>query len=160
MSNLGLELALTEAGIKVHRTSVGDKYVLRKMLEENASLGGEQSGHIIFADHCTTGDGLVTACQLLAVMKERREPLSALARLMKKLPQTMVNVRVKDKAAAQSSPELALAVKAAEEELDGKGRILVRPSGTEPVIRVMVESPTDEQCSEIADRLAAVVSHY
>ena len=160
MSNLGLELALTKAGIKVYRTSVGDKYVLRKMLEEDASLGGEQSGHIIFADHCTTGDGIVTACQLIAVIRERGEPLSALSSLMKKLPQTMVNVRVKDKAAAQNSKELAAALKAAEKELGNAGRILVRPSGTEPVIRVMVESPTEEQCIDIADRLAAVVSYY
>lgn len=160
MSNLGLELALKEAGLKVFRTAVGDKYVLRKMLEENASLGGEQSGHIIFADHCTTGDGVVTACQLMAVIKEKGEPLSGLSRLMKKLPQTMVNVRVKDKAAAQNSQELALAVQAAEAELGSTGRILVRPSGTEPLIRVMVESPSEKQCTDIADRLAAIVSHY
>ena len=160
MSNLGFELALTEAGIKLHRTSVGDKYVLRKMLEENASLGGEQSGHIIFRDFCTTGDGIVTAVQLIGVMKELGEPLSALARQMKKLPQTMVNVRVKDKNAAQNSEALAKALKEAREELGSTGRILVRPSGTEPVIRVMVEGPTEEQCAEIADRLAAVVSKY
>jgi phosphoglucosamine mutase len=160
MSNLGLELAFKEAGIKIHRTSVGDKYVLRKMLEENASLGGEQSGHIIFSDHCTTGDGVVTAVQLISVIKEKGEPLSALAGQMKKLPQTMVNVRVKDKAAAQNSEALAEALQAAQEELGSTGRILVRPSGTEPVIRVMVEGPTEEQCAEIADRLAAVVSHY
>jgi len=160
MSNLGLELAFNEAGIKTHRTPVGDKYVLRKMLEENASLGGEQSGHIIFSDYCTTGDGIISACQLLAVMKERGEPLSELTRLMKKLPQTMVNVRVRDKNTAQNSPELARALMDAEKELAGAGRVLVRPSGTEPVIRVMVESPTEKQCEEIADRLAAVVSHY
>lgn len=160
MSNLGLELAFNEAGIKIHRTPVGDKYVLQKMLEENASLGGEQSGHIIFSDYCTTGDGIVTAVQLISVMKEKGEPLSVLARQMKKLPQTMVNVRVKDKGAAQSSDALAEAVKAAEAELGSTGRILVRPSGTEPVIRIMVESPTDEQCVEMADRLAAVISHY
>jgi len=160
MSNLGLELAFNEAGIKIHRTAVGDKYVLRKMLEENVSLGGEQSGHIIFSDHCTTGDGIVTAVQLISVMKEKGEPLSALARQMKKLPQTMVNVRVKDKRAAQESEALAEAVKLAQEELGSTGRILVRPSGTEPVIRVMVEGPTEKQCVEIADRLAAVVSHY
>lgn len=160
MSNLGLELAFYEAGIKIHRTPVGDKYVLQKMLEENASLGGEQSGHIIFSDYCTTGDGIVTAVQLISVMKEKGEPLSVLARQMKKLPQTMVNVRVKDKGAAQSSDALAEAVKAAEAELGSTGRILVRPSGTEPVIRIMVESPTDEQCVEMADRLAAVISHY
>lgn len=160
MSNLGLELAFTEAGIKLYRTAVGDKYVLRKMLEEKASLGGEQSGHIIFADHCTTGDGIISAVQLISVMKETGEPLSQLARLMKKLPQTMVNVRVKDKVAAQNSEALAKAMKVAEKELGSTGRILVRPSGTEPVIRVMVESPTEEQCADIADRLAAVVSHY
>lgn len=160
MSNLGLELALTEAGIKLHRTSVGDKYVLRKMLEEKASLGGEQSGHIIFSDHNTTGDGIITAVQLISVMKETGEHLSALARQMKKLPQTMVNVRVKDKAAAQNSEALAQALKVAEVELGNTGRVLVRPSGTEPVIRVMVEGPTEELCAEMADRLAAVVSHY
>ena len=158
MSNLGLEIAFNEAGIKIHRTPVGDKYVLRKMLEEDATLGGEQSGHIIFSDHCTTGDGIVSAVQLISVMKEKGEPLSALSRLMKKLPQTMVNVRVKDKEAAQKSEALAKALKAAEGELGNTGRILVRPSGTEPVIRVMVESPTEEQCTEIADRVAAVIS--
>lgn len=160
MSNLGLELAFSEAGIKVHRTFVGDKYVLRKMLEEDASLGGEQSGHIIFNDYGSTGDGIVSAVQLISVMKEKGEPLSVLARQMKKLPQTMVNVRVNDKEAAQNSDALAEAVKAAEAELGSTGRILVRPSGTEPVIRIMVESPTDEQCAELADRIAAVISHY
>ena len=158
MSNLGLELALKEAGIKIFRTPVGDKYVLRKMLEEDASLGGEQSGHIIFGDYCSTGDGLVTACQLLSVVKESGELLSDLSRLMKKLPQTMVNVRVKDKLRAQESPELKEAISRAEDELGSTGRVLVRPSGTEPVVRIMVEGPTEEKCVEIADRLAAVLS--
>jgi len=157
MSNLGLEMAFKEAGITVHRTPVGDKYVLRKMLDEGASLGGEQSGHIIFAEHCTTGDGIITACQLLNVLVESGEPLSRLARQMKKLPQTMVNVRVSDKQRVLDSGELKTAVEEAERELGNSGRVLVRPSGTEPVIRIMVEGPSESTCNEIARRLAGVI---
>jgi len=157
MSNLGLELAFKEAGVSVYRTPVGDKYVLRKMLELGASLGGEQSGHIIFTDHCTTGDGIVTACKLLSVVVEKGVPLSELAGRMKKLPQKLVNVRVRNKEEALASDELKEAVEAVERELGDSGRVLVRPSGTELVIRIMVECPDEELCSEMAGRIAEAV---
>ncbi|NLJ99704.1 MAG: phosphoglucosamine mutase [Clostridia bacterium] len=160
MSNLGLELALKKAGIKMFRTPVGDKYVLRKMLEEDASLGGEQSGHIILSDYGTTGDGIVVSCLLLKILKDSGEPLSLLAGQMKRLPQVMINVRVEDKKRAEECGDLAKALEEAGKELGSSGRILVRPSGTEPLIRVMVEGQNDESCREIAERLASVVEQY
>ncbi|NLO89172.1 MAG: phosphoglucosamine mutase [Clostridia bacterium] len=157
MSNLGLELAFKDAGVSVYRTPVGDKYVLHKMLELGASLGGEQSGHIIFTDHCTTGDGIVTACRLLSVVAEKGAPLSELAGRMKRLPQKLVNVRVKNKEEALASEELKEAVASVERELGDSGRVLVRPSGTEPVIRIMVECPDKELCGKMADHIAEAV---
>ncbi len=160
MSNLGLELAFKEAGVSVYRTPVGDKYVLRKMLELDASLGGEQSGHIIFADYSTTGDGIVTACRLLNVAAEKGVPLSELAGRMKKMPQKLVNVKVRNKEEALTSDDLRKTVEAVERELGESGRVLVRPSGTEPVIRIMVECPDERICMKMADRIAESLKSF
>lgn len=157
MSNLGLHHALRKAGIKVKQVKVGDRYVLEEMLKSDVNLGGEQSGHIIFLDHNTTGDGLITGLQLLQVMVESGEKLSALAGLMQRVPQTLVNVRVADKQKAMENPEFMAAVKEAEQILGEEGRILVRPSGTEPVIRIMIEGPELGQLEEMAEKLAAII---
>ncbi|BCV22814.1 phosphoglucosamine mutase [Moorella sp. Hama-1] len=141
MSNYGLHQALTAAGLRVQQTRVGDRYVLEEMLKSGAVLGGEQSGHIILLEHNTTGDGLITGVQLLQVMAATGRPLSELAAVMPHLPQLLVNVRVADKEAAMDHPDLLAAVAAAREQLAGRGRVLVRPSGTEPIIRLMVEGP-------------------
>ena len=137
MSNLGLHLSLRAAQINVIETKVGDRYVLEELLRTGARLGGEQSGHIIFLDHNTTGDGIITALQLLAVMKESGQSLENLASQMERLPQLLENVRVTDKNTVMSSPLLARAIEREEKMLNGSGRILVRPSGTEPLVRVM-----------------------
>ncbi len=139
MSNLGLELCLREAGVKLVRAAVGDRYVLEEMLKGSYVLGGEQSGHIIFLEHSTTGDGIVTALQVLAVMQRTGKPLSALAGCMVKLPQTLVNVRVRRKDPLESLPAVQEAIRNAEARLGAEGRLLVRYSGTEPLARVMAE---------------------
>ncbi|MGB9886134.1 MAG: phosphoglucosamine mutase [Moorellales bacterium] len=157
MSNGGLHRALREAGIEVRETPVGDRYVLEEMLRCGAVLGGEQSGHVIFLQHNTTGDGLITALKLLEVMVEWGQPLSALADRMQPLPQLLRNVRVKDRDRAMADPRLAEAVERVGRELDGRGRILVRPSGTEPVIRIMVEGPVREELERMVRRLEEVV---
>ena len=139
MSNLGLELCLRAAGIRLVRSAVGDRYVLDEMLKGGYVLGGEQSGHIIFLEHNTTGDGIVTALQVLAVMQRTGKPLSALAGCMAKLPQVLVNVRVRRKEPLDSLPAVQAAIREAEAGLGAEGRLLVRYSGTEPVARVMAE---------------------
>jgi phosphoglucosamine mutase len=149
MSNFGLHQALTAAGLRVHQTRVGDRYVLEEMLRTGAVLGGEQSGHIILLEHNTTGDGLLTGVQLLQVMAATGRPLSRLAAAMPHLPQLLVNVTVADKEAAMANPALLAAVAAAREQLAGRGRVLVRPSGTEPIIRLMVEGPDREELEAI-----------
>jgi len=157
MSNGGLHRALREAGIEVRETPVGDRYVLEEMLRCGAILGGEQSGHIIFLRHNTTGDGLITALQLLEVMVSTGTPLSALAARMESLPQVTRSVRVADKERAMGDPRLAEAIAQAQRQLNGRGRILVRPSGTEPVIRIMVEGPVREELEAIVERLGGGV---
>jgi phosphoglucosamine mutase len=157
MSNLGFRLAMREAGITVVETPVGDRYLLSAMLAGGFVLGGEQSGHIILLDHATTGDGLLTALQLLTVAARRGEALSKLARVMTRYPQVLINVPAADKAAVAGSPQLAAAVAAAEGELGDAGRVLVRPSGTEPTVRVMVEAVDQSLAHRIADRLAETV---
>jgi phosphoglucosamine mutase len=139
MSNLGLELCLKEAGITLRRTAVGDRYVLEEMVKGGYVLGGEQSGHIIFLEHNTTGDGIVTALQVLGVMQRTGKPLSALAGCMVKLPQTLVNVRVRRRDPLESLPVVQAAIREAEALLGPDGRLLVRYSGTEPLVRVMAE---------------------
>ncbi|GAA3444043.1 phosphoglucosamine mutase [Planomonospora venezuelensis] len=156
MSNLGFKLALKNAGIDVIETAVGDRYVLEAMRAGGYNFGGEQSGHVLMLDHATTGDGLLTSLHLLSVVAREGRPLAELAAVMTRLPQVLVNVKGVDRAKA-SVPELAEAVAAAEAELGESGRVLIRPSGTEPMIRVMVEAASAEQAQQLADRLADVV---
>lgn len=157
MANLGFFKAMEEAGINTTKTAVGDRYVVEEMIRGGYNLGGEQSGHIIFLDHNTTGDGLLTGLQLLNVIKETGKPLSELKQIMKKYPQILVNVRVEDKTKLTGNVAIEQAIKEVEEELAGNGRVLVRPSGTEPIVRVMAEGPDDEQLQELVDRIVAVV---
>ena len=158
MSNMGLEVAMRERGITLIKTKVGDRYVLEQMQSSGALLGGEQSGHIIFMDHSTTGDGLVTALQLASVMVQREAPLSELRNVMHRYPQVMKNVRVADKALLATSSAVAQGIKTATEELGDKGRVLVRASGTEPLVRVMAEAETEEAAAAVVERLASVVA--
>ncbi|WP_285734457.1 phosphoglucosamine mutase [Nocardiopsis sp. ATB16-24] len=157
MSNLGLKLAMERAGITVVETAVGDRYVLEEMKRGGFGLGGEQSGHVILLDHATTGDGVLTGLHLLAAMAHRRQGLAELAKVMTRLPQVLINVKDVDKDRVGEAEELAAAVRAAEEELGETGRVLIRPSGTEPKVRVMVEASKQEQATAVAERLAAVV---
>jgi phosphoglucosamine mutase len=156
MSNLGFVNALRDEGVRVLQTRVGDRYVLEAMNAQGYALGGEQSGHVIMSDHATTGDGILTALQVLARMAERKQPLKDLAAVMTRLPQVLVNVPGVDKSRTDDL-ELAAAVAEAEDQLGDSGRVLLRPSGTEPLVRVMVEAATAEQAQEVADRLAGVV---
>ncbi len=156
MSNLGFVQAMTGAGIDVLRTAVGDRYVLEAMHAGGYNLGGEQSGHVILSDHATTGDGLLTALQVLARMASTGRTLADLAAVMTRLPQVLVNVRGVDQTRCDD-PVLLEAVAAEEDALAGSGRVLLRPSGTEPVVRVMVEAPAQEHADAVAARLADVV---
>ncbi len=157
MSNMGLHLALRESGINVVETGVGDRYVLEECLRCGSIFGGEQSGHILFLDHNTTGDGLLTALNLLSVMKESGRPLAELAAQMERLPQILKNVKVEDKNAVMSSPVLTEAIRKQEKRLAGQGRILVRPSGTEPLVRVMAEGRDMDELEKIIDELTNLV---
>jgi phosphoglucosamine mutase len=156
MANLGFKLALQENALEVVETGVGDRYVLEAMREGGYSLGGEQSGHVIMSDHATTGDGVLTALHLLARVAETGRSLADLASVVQKLPQVLINVRDVDKDRVDD-PGLLEAVAEAEAELGRTGRVLLRPSGTEPVVRVMVEAATKEQADEVAGRLVDVV---
>ena len=157
MCNLGFELAMREHGISVIKTKVGDRYVLEQLLTSGATLGGEQSGHIIFLEHNTTGDGLVTALHLAAAMRSTGKPLAELRQVMRRYPQVLVNVRVADKARLGTSAVVADAVHAAERQLGDAGRVLVRPSGTEPLVRVMAEAADEATAAAIVERLVQVV---
>ncbi|CCO07861.1 phosphoglucosamine mutase [Desulforamulus hydrothermalis] len=157
MSNLGLHKALEKSGISVVETKVGDRYVLEKLLETGTRFGGEQSGHIIFLEHNTTGDGIITALQLLAVVKETGKSLAQLAEQMEKYPQILQNVRVQDKTAVMNSPIITEAIRRFERDLAGQGRILVRPSGTEPLVRIMVEGKDMAELQTIVDKMAEIV---
>jgi phosphoglucosamine mutase len=156
MSNLGFRHAMARAGIAIHDTSVGDRYVLEAMRTHGYSLGGEQSGHIVFAEHATTGDGLLTALVLLERMAATGAPLATLAGIMTRLPQVLINVKA-DRAHASAPPVLA-EVDLVSAELGESGRVLLRPSGTEPVVRVMVEARSLEQAQASAQRIAAAVA--
>jgi phosphoglucosamine mutase len=160
MSNLGLERALKDAGGRLLRSAVGDRYVMEMMLEGGYNLGGEQSGHLIFLDHNTTGDGLVTALQVLAILKQDGRPLSELAACMRTYPQVLVNVRVKEKRDLASVPEIAKRVALIEKALEGSGRLLVRYSGTEPKLRIMLEGEDEGSIRQHADDLAEMVRKF
>ncbi len=157
MSNLGFYEALENNGMKSQVAQVGDRYVLEEMRKGNYNLGGEQSGHIIFLDLSTSGDGMLSAVQLINIMKETGKPLSELASEMKVYPQVLKNVKVTDKERALSNPRVRDEIDAVEKELGNKGRVLVRPSGTEPLVRVMVEAETTEACEQYADRIVKVI---
>jgi phosphoglucosamine mutase len=157
MSNLGLHRALGAAGITVLETQVGDRYVLEEMRRVGASLGGEQSGHVIFLDRATTGDGLLTAVRFLSLAARRGVSVGELVSPMRRFPQVLESVAVDDPAGAMASPGVAAAIRAAEDALEERGRVLVRPSGTEPVVRVMVEAETEPDARAHADRIAAAV---
>ncbi|MCF6742935.1 phosphoglucosamine mutase [Blastococcus sp. KM273128] len=158
MSNLGFHHTMRDAGISVSTTAVGDRYVLEALRAHDLSLGGEQSGHLVFLEHATTGDGLLTGLALLGRMAGTGASLAELASVVQRLPQVLVNVPVSDRLAVAASDEVAAAVNAVEAELGDTGRVLLRPSGTEQLVRVMVEAPTQEQADAVAQRLAAVVA--
>ncbi len=157
MSNLGFVQAMQREGVDVRQTKVGDRYVLEAMKAGRFGLGGEQSGHVIMSDHATTGDGILTALHVLSRMAEKDASLAALADVMTRLPQVLVNVPDVDKSRAGEDAVLAAAVAEAEAELGDSGRVLLRPSGTEPLVRVMVEAASADQAHAVADRLAGVV---
>jgi phosphoglucosamine mutase len=157
MSNLGLLLAMEAEGITVRQTAVGDRYVLEEMRAGGFNLGGEQSGHVVMTDHATTGDGVLTGLLLLARMAETGRSMAELASVVDRLPQVLVNVADVDKARAGDDEQVAAAVADARTELGGRGRVLLRPSGTEALVRVMVEASDPAQAQAVADRLALVV---
>ncbi len=158
MANLGFTRAMQACGIEVASTQVGDRYVLECMRARGAALGGEQSGHIVFSEHNTTGDGLMTACRLLSVMARSGRSLPELMGVMEKLPQALVNVRVRDKALYAGNAAIAAAEASAGAELGDAGRLLVRPSGTEPLVRVMVEAQTQQEAEKYAARVAETIA--
>ena len=157
MSNLGFMHAMAESGIEVVTTAVGDRYVLEAMLQSDFNLGGEQSGHVIMRDHANTGDGLLTALKLLAEVKRSGQTLQELSRVMVRFPQVLINVKNVAKERLATSDVIADAVKAAEAELGSNGRVLLRASGTEPLVRVMVEAQSDAVAQTVATKLAQVV---
>jgi phosphoglucosamine mutase len=157
MANLGFRLAMQEAGIEVVETRVGDRYVLEEMLRTGAMLGGEQSGHVIFLRHATTGDGLLTAIQFLTLAQRKGISVAELASAMKRFPQVLVNVSVPSPNSLNDSRPVWEAVAKAEEALGGAGRVLVRASGTEPLVRVMVEAATEEEARSQAEAISSVV---
>ena len=159
MSNLGLDIAAKREGINLVKTKVGDRYVLEEMLKENYILGGEQSGHIIFLHHNTTGDGLVTALQIAAILKESGKTFSKLAGVMKELPQVLVNAKVPNekKNIYLEDKEIIDAINAVESKLNGVGRVLIRPSGTEPLVRVMLEGENQEEINAMANSLVDLI---
>ena len=160
MSNIGLEIALRDRGIEMIRTAVGDKYVMEEMIKRGLALGGEQSGHIIFSDHLFTGDGLATALNVLRIMADTGRELSALAGALVTYPQILVNVRVREKADYMQVPAIANTMKKVEEGLAGHGRLLVRYSGTEPLLRIMLEGKDDAEIKEWANQIAGVVKAH
>jgi len=159
MSNIGLDIALKKEGIKMLRAAVGDRYILEEMLQHGYNFGGEQSGHIIFFDLNTTGDGILSALQILAAMKKNNKKLSELSTIMQRFPQVIENVEVKDKKDLDSVPEIKKAIDDAEKKLAGKGRILVRYSGTQPLCRVMVEGQDEKEIKGIAQNLAQLIGN-
>jgi phosphoglucosamine mutase len=159
MSNLGLERAVRTAGGKVVRTQVGDRYVVDEMRRGGYNLGGEQSGHLVFLDHATTGDGIVAALRVLAIMARENRPLSELAKVMTRTPQVLVNTAVDRKIPLDQLPDVQRAIAAVERQLGEDGRVLVRYSGTESKVRVMIEGLDETQIKTWADELAGLLAH-
>ena len=157
MSNFGLYKAFDELGIDYEKTQVGDKYVYENMVKNGHRIGGEQSGHIIFSKYATTGDGILTAIKMMEVMLEKKSSLATLTSPVRIYPQVLKNVRVKSKPEALNDADVQAAVKQVAETLGSTGRILVRESGTEPVIRVMVEAETEEECEKYVDQVIDVI---
>jgi phosphoglucosamine mutase len=157
MSNLGLRLAMSRAGIRLVETKVGDRYVLEELRAGGFALGGEQSGHVVMPAHATTGDGVLTGLHLLARMASTGRSLADLASVVTRLPQVLINVSVGDRSTGSAAPSVAAAVAAAEAELGETGRVLLRPSGTEPLVRVMVEAPTETTARAVAEKIAEEV---
>jgi phosphoglucosamine mutase len=157
MANLALDRVLTGAGIGLAKVAVGDRYVLEEMLRIGANLGGEQSGHLLFLDHTPTGDGIVSALQLIGVMQESRASLGELSGCLVKFPQVLVNVRVRSKPPVDSIPELAERARGMEAQMNGAGRILLRYSGTESLLRVMIEGEEQARIERMAEELAVIV---
>ncbi len=160
MSNMGLDIAVKKAGGKVVKTAVGDRYVVEEMLRHGYNLGGEQSGHMIFLDSNTTGDGMVSALQVLAILQRSGKSLSELAKVMIALPQVLVNVRVKERQDISQVPEVDKAIEDAEQKLDENGRVLIRYSGTEPLLRIMLEGQDKYQITELAHNIATAVETH
>ena len=158
MSNLGFHVAMRERSIRVVSTPVGDRSVVEEMVRGGYNLGGEQSGHIVFLDHNTTGDGLITSLAVLALLVEKGRPLSELRRVMGRFPQVLLNVPVTAKPDFESVPRLAAAVARAEAALGDRGRVLVRYSGTEPLLRIMVEGEREAQIQDLAQAIATAAS--
>ena len=158
MSNVGLHQAMKAAGGQTAKTAVGDRYVLEEMLKHGYNLGGEQSGHIIFSEYAKTGDGILTAVQLLCAMVKNNVSLSELSNVMTKYPQVLLNVRVADKNGWDKNAAIAEIIKKYQEELGENGQILVRASGTEPLIRIMAEGPNQERLEQITNAIADVVN--
>jgi phosphoglucosamine mutase len=155
MSNLGLHVSMQERGIRIVTTPVGDRFVVEEMVRGGFNLGGEQSGHIVFLDHNTTGDGLITALAILALLVEKGRPLSELRRVMRRFPQVLLNVPVAAKPSLERVPALSAAIARAESTLGERGRVLVRYSGTEPLLRIMIEGEREAQIRELAESIAA-----
>jgi phosphoglucosamine mutase len=160
MSNIGLYRALEAKGIRTEQTAVGDKYVCENMMTNGHCLGGEQSGHIIFSKHATTGDGILTSLKMMEAMLEKKQPLSYLTRELRIFPQLLVNVKVQDKNVAMQDADVLAAADEVSRKLEGNGRILLRPSGTENLVRVMVEAETDEICKEMAELVVNKLKKY
>ena len=159
MSNMGLDIAMKEHKIELVKTRVGDRYVLEEMLANGYNLGGEQSGHVIFLDHNTTGDGIITAIQLLTVMSETKQSLSQLAKVMHVLPQSQLGAKVPDsrKEEYKADAEVQAAIAQLEQKYAGRGRVLIRPSGTEPLVRVMIEGPDQAEIDQDVYELAMLI---
>ncbi len=160
MSNMGLDIAIRNAGGRIVKTAVGDRYVVEEMRRSGYNVGGEQSGHMVFLDHNTTGDGMISALQLLAIMQRTGKPLSELASVMTALPQVLVNVRVDKKRPVTEVPEVAKSIAAAEQKLAETGRVLIRYSGTEPLMRIMLEGQDEVQIAALAQDIATAVEKH
>ena len=159
MSNMGLDIAMRKAGGRVTKTAVGDRYVVEEMRRQGCLLGGEQSGHMIFLEHNTTGDGVLTALQILAIMQETGKPLSELAQVMTSLPQTLINVRVRARRNINEIPAIRAVIDRVEEQLGDNGRVLVRYSGTEPLLRIMLEGQDQDEIAAMANEIARAVEN-